>query len=104
MILMNMILFGLIGGGITFASFQLHSYIENKKIEQEYQKIIETYLNCNNNDKMVVDYSEKIEKEYEPFRVIKFVSLDSLDSDDANQRWANKVGECEEDDGEEMIR
>ena len=67
------ILAGLASSSIGLASYKLYYYAENRKIEAEYDKLLESYLN--NDSNFIIDYSDKIYTDYEPYRVIHFESV-----------------------------
>ena len=58
--------------GIGIASYKVYYYLENRKVEAEYEKLLDSFLN---QDNYIIDYSDQIYTDYEPFRVIHFESV-----------------------------
>ena len=69
---------GLLSGSFSLASYKLYNYLENRKIEKDYEEIVKSYLNdCS--DKFIIDYDMKLSNNFSPFRVIHFESISDID-------------------------
>ena len=78
-ITINTVIIGLVSGSAGIISSKLlFDYLENRKREKEYEKLLESFENHYTNN-LVIEYPDtagnQICTDYEPFRVIHFESI-----------------------------
>lgn len=69
----NALIFTGILSSIGLASYKLYYYNENRKIEIEYEKIMEHYIN--GTEGLLIDFPMQVSNDFDPFRVIHFESV-----------------------------
>lgn len=66
------LLTGLLSGSVSLVSYKLYNYLENRRIEKNYDRILKSFLD--DSDKYLIDYDMKLDN-FSPYRVVHFESI-----------------------------